>query len=62
MTRPTHQCALDKAGRYTWWSTDITDTFRIRIWLEDEVGAHVDYDNDVNQSLGDSSIFVHTGK
>jgi hypothetical protein len=37
------------------------DTFRIRIWEEDNVGNETDvYDNGFDQAIGGGSIVVHT--
>jgi hypothetical protein len=49
------------------WASDLTpdadDTFRIKIWYEDELGAEVVvYDNGFDQSIGGGSIVVHTAK
>jgi PKD repeat protein len=50
------------------WATDgkaadAPDTFRIKIWDEDESGLEtIVYDNGVEQSVGDGSITVHRGK
>ena len=35
------------------------DTFRIKIWYEDETGEHVVYDNGSQQALGGGSIVIH---
>ncbi len=41
----------------------LPDTFRIRIWLEEETGSEdVIYDNGSNQPLGSGSIIIHTGQ
>ena len=38
-----------------------TDTFRIKIWTEDEFGGEiVIYDNGNGQTVGGGSIVVHT--
>jgi hypothetical protein len=43
--------------------TDGADTFRIRIWTEDEFGVETDvYDNGMDQDIGGGSIVVHTKK
>ncbi len=42
---------------------DYGDTFRIRIWEEDDVGNETDvYDNGFDQTIEGGSIVVHTGK
>jgi hypothetical protein len=39
------------------------DTFRIKIWMEDELGEEtVAYDNGADQLLGAGNIVVHTTK
>jgi len=38
------------------------DTFRIKIWWEDDAGEHVVYDNGMDQAIGGGSIVVHTKK
>jgi hypothetical protein len=35
------------------------DTFRIKIWYEDELGEHLVYDNGSQQAIGGGSIVVH---
>ena len=35
------------------------DTFRIKIWWEDEAGEHVVYDNGMDQAIGGGNIVVH---
>jgi hypothetical protein len=41
------------------WAQDSPDTFRIRIWQEDESGAEIDiYDNGFNQPLGGGDILI----
>ncbi|MBI5932519.1 MAG: ExeM/NucH family extracellular endonuclease [Chloroflexi bacterium] len=35
------------------------DTFRMKIWYEDESGTHVVYDNGSQQAIGGGSIVVH---
>jgi hypothetical protein len=43
--------------------TDGADTFRIKIWEEDEFGVEtVIYDNGFDQAIGGGSIVVHTKK
>jgi len=52
-----------KAYKFILWAGDSSpDTFRIRIWWEDEVGEHVVYDNGAAQAIEGGSIVVHTGK
>lgn len=56
-----------KSYKFMLWAVDgVTsggpDTFRIRIWWEDEVGEHDVYDNSVAQAIGGGSIVVHTSK
>ena len=43
------------------WAGDEPDTFRIRIWEEDEIsGIETDvYDNGFDQEIGGGSIVVH---
>jgi hypothetical protein len=50
--------------RFMLWAGDgDSDTFRIRIWEEDELGNETDiYDNGFNQEIGGGSIVVHTKK
>ena len=45
-----------------WAGDDATDTFRIRIWEEDEAsGVETDvYDNGSDQAIGGGSIVIHT--
>ena len=44
-----------------WAGDDDPDTFRIRIWTEDEFGVETDvYDNDGDQAIEKGSIIVHT--
>ena len=44
--------------------TNGSDTFRIRIWLEDELTGdeNVIYDNGSDQFIGGGSIVIHTSK
>jgi parallel beta-helix repeat protein len=59
---------INGAGEYKFmlWAgdgigTDGADTFRIKIWEEDESGNEtVIYDNGMNQAIGGGSIVVHT--
>jgi hypothetical protein len=48
--------------RFMLWAGDGPDTFRIRIWEEDEVSGDewVVYDNSMDQDIGGGSIVVHT--
>jgi hypothetical protein len=53
--------------RFMLWAKDddpdYGDTFRIRIWQEDNVGNETDvYDNGFDQTIEGGSIVVHTGK
>ena len=47
-----------------WAGDDDPDTFRIRIWEEDEVsGVETDiYDNGFDQAIAGGSIVIHTKK
>jgi len=47
-----------------WAGDDDPDTFRIRIWWEDDSDSveHVVYDNGFDQAIGGGSIVVHTPK
>jgi hypothetical protein len=45
-----------------WASDGSPDTFRIRIWWEDDAGEHDVYDNGVDQAIGGGNIVVHTSK
>jgi hypothetical protein len=51
-----------EAYKFMLWAGDgAPDTFRIRIWEEDEFGVEIDvYDNGVDQVIGGGSIKVHT--
>jgi hypothetical protein len=56
---------INGAGTYKFevWARDaVSDTFRIRIWTEDEsTGAETDvYDNGFDQAIGGGSIMIHT--
>ena len=48
--------------RFQVWADDgDPDTFRIRIWIEDELGVETDvYDNGFGHELGGGNIVVHT--
>jgi PKD repeat protein len=50
--------------KFMLWADDgETDTFRIRIWEEDELGNETDvYDNGFDQEIGGGSIVVHAKK
>jgi hypothetical protein len=50
--------------RFMLWAGDgDSDTFRIRIWEEDQLGNETDiYDNGFDQEIGGGSIVVHTKK
>ena len=52
------------AYRFMIWAGDsAVDTFRIRIWEEDESGLETDiYDNGVEQAIGGGSIVIHEKK
>ena len=45
-----------------WGGDGSPDTFRIKIWWEDNAGEHVVYDNGFDQAIGGGSIVVHKGK
>ncbi len=47
---------------FTLWAEDGSpDTFRMRIWSEDEMGYETDvYDNGVDQAIGGGSIVIHS--
>jgi PKD repeat protein len=46
-----------------WAGDDDTDTFRIKIWTEDESDVEtVIYDNGTDQAIGAGSIIIHTSK
>jgi hypothetical protein len=55
---------INGAGLYKFqiWAGDSSpDTFRIKIWTEDEVGDEtVVYDNGFDQAIGGGSIVIHT--
>jgi PKD repeat protein len=55
---------INGVGEYKFmiWAGDgEPDTFRIRIWEEDEFGIETDiYDNAFNQAIGGGSIVIHT--
>lgn len=50
--------------RFMLWAGDgAPDTFRIRIWTEDDAGTETDvYDNGTSQPIAGGSIVIHTGK
>ena len=51
------------AYKFMLWASDGSpDTFRIRIWWEDNAGEHDVYDNGVAQPINAGNIVVHTGK
>ncbi len=56
--------AINGEGDYKfmlWAGDDAPDTFRIRVWEEDEFGVEtVVYDNGVQQAISGGSIVVHT--
>jgi hypothetical protein len=39
----------------------VPDTFRIKIWAEDELGEPVVYDNGMDQAIGGGSVVIQTG-
>ena len=43
-------------------STNVADTFHMRIWWEDTAGEHDVYDNGADQAIGAGNIVVHTSK
>jgi hypothetical protein len=46
--------------RFMLWAGDFPDTFRIRIWEEDDNGNEFDvYDNGFDQEIGGGSIVIH---
>jgi hypothetical protein len=46
-----------------WAGDDYTDTFRIRIWSEDNEGNELDvYDNEINQEISGGQIIIHVKK
>lgn len=50
----------EEGYRFMLWAGDAPDTFRIRIWTEDDAGAETDvYDNGMDQPIGGGSIVVH---
>ena len=57
---------INGSGEYRfriWAGDNSPDTFRIRIWTEDEAGVEtVAYDNGFGQALGGGNIVVHTKK
>ncbi|MDP3386668.1 MAG: NosD domain-containing protein [Eubacteriales bacterium] len=45
--------------KFMLWAEDgAADTFRIRIWTEDETGEYVVYDNGTSQALGGGNIMI----
>ena len=53
--------------KFMLWAGDGTspngeDTFRIKIWWEEDGAEHVVYDNGTDQEIGGGSIVVHTKK
>jgi hypothetical protein len=47
--------------RFMLWAGDNPDTFRIRIWEEDDVGSEFDvYDNGFDQDIMGGNIIIHT--
>jgi len=60
---------INGAGEYKFmiWAGDGTgsdgaDTFRIKIWQEEDDTEHVVYDNGMDQAIGGGNIVVHTKK
>jgi hypothetical protein len=57
---------INGTGQYKFqiWATDDNpDTFRIKIWSEDQAGVEtVAYDNGFGQAIGGGNIVVHTKK
>ncbi len=55
---------INGAGEYKFhlWAGDADpDTFRIKIWTEDEFGIEtVKYDNGFDQAIDGGSIVIHT--
>lgn len=53
---------INDSGNYKfmlWAGDNAPDTFRIRIWEEDEAGVETDvYDNGFNQPIGRGSIVI----
>jgi hypothetical protein len=45
-----------------WAGDDDPDTFRIRIWWEENGTEHIVYDNGMDQEIGGGSIVIHTKK
>ncbi len=47
--------------KFMLWARDSApDTFRIRIWTEDDGSETVEYDNGSDQAVGSGSIIIHT--
>lgn len=47
--------------KFMLWAEDDPDTFRIRIWSEDDMGIETDvYDNGFNQAISGGAIVIHT--
>jgi hypothetical protein len=56
---------MDVPGEFKFklWAGDgAPDTFRIKIWRDEDETENVVYDNGKDQSIGGGSIIVHTGK
>ena len=52
-----------EAYKFMLWAGDgEPDTFRIKIWWEENETEHVVYDNGFDQAIGGGSIVVHTKK
>lgn len=45
-----------------WAGDDASDTFRIKIWFEDNGIENIIYDNGMDQVIGGGSIIIHTQK
>ena len=43
-----------------WVGDKEPDTFRIKIWWEEDETEHVIYDNSMDEEIGGGSIVVHT--
>lgn len=53
---------INGAGSYKfilWAGDDTQDTFRIKIWTEDNETEDIVYDNGAQQAIGGGSIIVH---
>ncbi len=55
--------SINGMGEYKfmiWAGDDVIDTFRIKIWMEDEFGEAIIYDNGFDQEIGGGNIIHHT--